>query len=73
MVYKLEMNDLARIFPIDGESLDYRLLYRHSPDGRWLALATGGYVRLIAPDQNDTLPLVFDDLDCAAAVWVNEE
>lgn len=44
-----------------------------SADGRWLALATSGYVRLIAPDNDDTLPLVFDDLDCAAAVWVNKE
>ena len=26
-----------------------------------------------SPDKYYTLPLIFNDLDCAAAVWVNEE
>lgn len=44
-----------------------------SSDGRWLALATGGYVRLIAPDENLSTPLLFEGLDCSAAAWVNKE
>jgi hypothetical protein len=42
-----------------------------SADGRWLALTTNGYIRLVAPDENYTLPLILDDANCAAAVWVN--
>lgn len=42
-----------------------------SADGRWLALTTNGYIRLVAPGENYTLPLILDDASCAAAVWVN--
>jgi hypothetical protein len=42
-----------------------------SADGRWLALTTNGYIRLIAPAEDYTLPLILDDANCAAAVWVN--
>jgi hypothetical protein len=43
-----------------------------SSDGRWLAVTTGGYVRLIAPDEEYTMPLIVDDAGCTAAVWINE-
>jgi hypothetical protein len=46
-------------------------LFDWSADGRWLALTTEGYVRLVAPAEHYTLPLILDDADCAAAVWVN--
>jgi hypothetical protein len=42
-----------------------------SADGRWLALATNGYIRLVAPGENYTLPLILDDASCTAAVWVD--
>lgn len=42
-----------------------------SPDGRWLALAGGGYVRLVAPDDGYSWPLVLPDLACTAAAWVS--
>lgn len=44
-----------------------------SADGQWLSLTGGGYVRLIAPAANYSMPLVFNDRSCSAAVWVNEE
>jgi len=44
-----------------------------STDGHTLALTTGGYVRLIDPAQAASWPIVFDDLACTAAAWVNEE
>ena len=44
-----------------------------SNDGRWLAITTGGYVRLVAPDMNLSFPVIFEDLNCTAAAWVNEE
>ncbi len=72
MVYNLNMGDLAQIFCIPGESFDHRRAYLPA-DGRRLALTSGGYVRLLVPDtHHNTIPLVFDDLDCAAAVRVNE-
>lgn len=40
-------------------------------DGRWLALAGSGYVRLIAPEEDYTMPLILPDRACSAAVWVN--
>lgn len=47
-------------------------LFDWTVDGRWLAITTGGYVRLIAPSDEITYPLVFDNLNCTSAVWVNE-
>lgn len=44
-----------------------------SGDGRWLAITTGGYVRLVAPDEDLSFPVIFEDLNCTAAAWVNEE
>lgn len=47
-------------------------LFNWSIDSRWLAVTTGGYVRLIAPADDLSYPLVLDDLICTSAVWVNE-
>lgn len=47
-------------------------LFDWSIDGRWLAVTTGGYVRLIAPADDISYPLVIDGLNCSSAVWVNE-
>jgi hypothetical protein len=44
-----------------------------SGDGHWLAITTGGYVRLVAPDADLSFPVIFEDLNCTAAAWVNEE
>jgi len=42
-----------------------------TPDGRWLALADSGYVRLVAPEEDYTMPLILPERACSAAVWVN--
>jgi hypothetical protein len=55
----------------DGWTADW--LVDWSSDGRWLAIATGGYVRLVAPDASLSIPLIFENQECAAAVWVNED
>lgn len=34
-------------------------------------LATGGYIRHVAPEEDYTIPLLFPDLAGSAAVWVN--
>lgn len=66
----------------DSNSVEYPLLADDhwtadwlvdwSSDSRWLAITTGGYVRLVAPDAGYSFPLIIADLACTAAVWVNE-
>jgi hypothetical protein len=66
--------DLHRRYSLvtDGaQPADWRIDW--SADGRWLAVATNGYVRLIAPDEEYSVPLIFDNRACTAAVWINEE
>lgn len=41
-------------------------------DGRWLAVTTAGYVRIIDPGEDYSYPLVVENLNCTAAVWINE-
>ena len=41
-------------------------------DGRWLAVTTGGYVRIMDPGEDYSYPLVVENLNCTAAVWINE-
>lgn len=54
----------------DPRQMEWRIDW--SSDGQWLAMTTNNYVRLLAPNEDYVLPLVFDDLACSAAVWVNE-
>lgn len=55
----------------DGWTADW--LVDWSSDSQWLAITTGGYVRLVAPDASLSIPLIFENQECAAAVWVNED
>src|SRR5690606_34909744 len=54
----------------DPRQMEWRIDW--SSDGQWLAMTTNNYGRLLAPNEDYVLPLVFDDLACSAAVWVNE-
>ena len=66
-----------------GQTLVYRLASEQerpaslridwSAEDQWLAVATNGYIRLIAPAAGYTLPLIFDDVACTSGVWINEE
>lgn len=53
-----------------GDTWPAHWLSDWSADGRWLALATGGYVRLVAPQEDYSLPIILPDMACSAAVWV---
>lgn len=53
-----------------GETWPAHWLSDWSADGRWLALTTDGYVRLVAPQEDYTLPIILPDTACSAAVWV---
>ena len=53
-----------------GETWPAHWLSDWSADSRWLALVTGGYVRLVAPQEDFTLPIILPDLACSAAVWI---
>jgi hypothetical protein len=53
-----------------GDTWPAHWLSDWSNDGRWLALATDGYVRLVAPLEEYTQPIILPDLACSAAVWV---
>lgn len=69
----LATRGLTRIHEVtidDPRQMEWRIDW--AADGRWLAITTNSYVRLLAPSEDYTLPLIFDDLVCSAAVWVNE-
>jgi hypothetical protein len=65
---------LTLYYPVTTDSeWPEQQLFDWSADGRWLAVVTHGYIRLIAPDAEYNLPLAFEDLACSAAVWINED
>jgi hypothetical protein len=53
-----------------GEAWPAHWLSDWSADGRWLALATDGTIRLIAPQEAYSRSIILPDLACSAAVWV---